>query len=301
MTLRTKGLSVALLMRAVLLMGGLALTACGGGAGDTDPAAPLPGDSGDGEGGGGGVLPPTASPGPQIALLVVSGHSFNTIPSYLEGTAGPFLSAALGSAGYTVQTSYFTDDPGGGTPGGYAELLAKLQSIFEDWIDGRSDPTRIVIVPHSHGGVRTNAAIRASPLVPIRLLAGLDTSSNGWALVHPGEGTAMGGEPIDAYVINATITCPDYPAVGSEAGFNYDLEDVIFGNVEEALEVRTGDVVINPLQFEEYDERWNARLDGSTVGLTCYFSNSSHMEPTLPTGTTLPFVRDWILGRLAND
>ncbi len=37
------------------------------------------------------------------------------------------------------------------------------------------------------------------------------------------------------------------------------------------------------------------------MGLTCYYSNSGHLEPTLSTGTTLPVVRDWILERLAAD
>lgn len=290
------------LLLAACLVAGFCLPGCGGGSGGEAPLAPMD-DPGD-DGGDGETEPPptpTPNPGPQIALLMVSGHSFSTIPSYLEGTAGPFLETALLTAGYSVNTYYFTDDSGGGSPGGYADLVARLQSIFTDWIEGREDATRIVIVPHSHGGVRAHSGIRALPLVPVRLLTDLDVSSNGWSLVHPGEGASMGGEPQDAYTINATITCPAYPTVSSEAGFSYDIEDVVFDHVQEALEVRTGDIVINPLQFEEYDERWNARLDGSTTGLWCYYSNSLHLEPTLPTGTTLPFVRDWILGRLASD
>ena len=65
--------------------------------------------------------------------------------------------------------------------------------------------------------------------------------------------------------------------------------------------MRTGAIVPNPLQAEPYDERWNARLDGSQRGLTCWFTGTGHSEPTLPAGTTLPAVRDWILDRLASD
>lgn len=234
-------------------------------------------------------------------LLLASGHSFGTIPSYLENGTGPFLAAAIAGAGYTVQTHYFTDDLGGGTPGGYAELLARLEQVHADWIAGRTDPTRIVLVAHSHGGVRAHAAVRAASVVAVRLLVDLDSSSNGWEIVHPNEGAAMGGPPKDAYTIPVTVTCPQYPSVGSQAGFAYDIEDVVFDNVAEGLEVRTGDIVPNPLEFEEYDERWNARLDGTTRGLTCHYSASSHTEPILPSGATLPFVRDWILQRLAAD
>jgi hypothetical protein len=243
----------------------------------------------------------TPNPGPQIALLFANGHSWNTIPSYMEVETAPFLESALAAAGYTTQSFHFTDDLGGGTPGGYAELVARLLTIHAEWIAGRADPTRVVVIAHSHGGVRAHSAIRATPGVPVRLLVDLDTSSNGWEIVHPGEGSAMGGEPKDAYTIDATITCDAHPGVGSQAGNSYDVEDVVFANVEEALEVRTGAVIPNPLELEAYDERWNARLDGSTDGLTCHHSGTSHTEPILPTGVTLPFVRDWILARLATD
>ncbi len=256
-------------------------------------------------GGGGSAAPaeedPEGNPGPQIALLLVSGHSFGTVPNYLATSAGPFLEAALEGAGYTVETSYFTDDPGGGSPGGYAELLVKLQAIRDEWMFGRTDPTRIVIVPHSHGGVRAHSALRAKPLVPVRLLVDLDTSSNGWPLVHPGEDDALGGAPIDAHLIMDAVACTGFGLLTNESGPRFDVEDVVFDNVLEAFEVRTGDIVPNPLQIELYDERWNSRLDGSRRGLTCHYSETLHGEPTLPTGVTLPLVRDWILDRLASD
>lgn len=279
----------------------LLLTACGGGGGGTDDAG-----GGSTPGGGGGVTPPpagggggggtTLNPGPQIALLMVNGHAFGTLPNYLATATGPFLDGALVASGYTVETSYYVDDAAG-----YAALLLKLQAILDTWITNRTNPTRIVIVPHSHGGVRSHSAIRAKPLVPVRLLADLDTSSNGWGLVHPGENAALGGAPIDAHVINGAVGCAQFPLLLNEAGTLFDVEDVVFDNVQEALEVRTGDVVPNPLQVEMYDERWNARLDGSQRGLWCHWSATLHSEPTLPAGVTLPFVRDWILGRLATD
>jgi hypothetical protein len=275
------------------------LVACGGaGAAPSADTTPLPDPP---EGGDPPPVDPPPNPGPEVALLLVSGHSFGTVPNYLATATGPFLESALLADGYTVETSYFTDDPGTGLPGAYLDLLAKLQAIQDDWIEGRSDPTRIVIVPHSHGGVRAHAAIRAKPGVTVRLLADLDTSSNGWALVHPGEDTELGGSPVDAHVITGAAGCPDFPLVPNEAGDVFDVEDVVFDNVVEAFEVRTGDIVFNPLQLEYYDERWNVRLDGTQRGLTCWYSGTNHSEPTLPGGVTLPRVRDWILERLASD
>lgn len=289
----------------MLLLGLLVLAACGGGGGgDGDENTSPAGGSGAGAGGGGGSGAggggSTPNPGPQIALLISNGHAVG-LTNYLATVTGPQLQAAISTAGYTIETTYFTDDAGGGTPGGYTEFVAKLQQIRDNWIVGHTNPTRIVIVAHSHGCVRAHAAIRAVPDCPVRLLADLDGSSVGWtSLTHPADNVAIGGAPEGAYNINATIACAAYPAVPSAAP-PFDLEDVVFNHVQEAYEVRSGDVLPNPqnlLQLIEYDERWNARPDGSTTGLTCYFSGTNHGEVAAP-GTTLTLVQTWILARLA--
>jgi hypothetical protein len=77
---------------------------------------------------------------------------------------------------------------------------------------------------------------------------------------------------------------------------------VVFAHVKLAYEVRSGDQVLdptNPIQLIPYDERWNARVDGSTTGLTCVFSGTPHAEVAQPGGVTLAGVQAWILARLA--
>ncbi len=273
-----------------------ALAACGGGGGTDTPGAP---GAGNGTppglpGGGGGNLTP--NPGPQVALLVVSGHAFGVAPTYLDTTAGPFLTQALTNAGFTVETTYYED--GGGAAIGYVALLERLRFIRDNWIENRSNPTQIILVAHSHGGPWSHGATRDVPDAPVRLQVDLDTSSNGFALVHTaGEVNQLGGTPEEAYNIPLNVTCPvsNHP---SQAGFSYDLEDVVFPSVEKHLEVRSGDIVLNPLNIEEYDERWNARLDATTTDLACHFSGTNHSEVHAPLGTTMPFVRDWILREL---
>ena len=236
-------------------------------------------------GGGGSDKPTTANPGPQLALLVSNGHS-PLAPNYLSGVFGPQLESALGDAGYSVQTTYYTDDPSG-----YQAFLDRLRAIRDDWIVDRDDPTRVVVVGHSHGGVRAHAAMRAVPDCPIRLLVDLDSSSFGWDLVHNDD---IGGGPAGAYDLGVSITCPEHPGVAS-ASTPYDLEDVVFDQVVEALDVRSGDPAI------EYDRHWNARTDGGTDGLWCHFAGTQHNEVVNPLGNTFAFVRDWILDRLATD
>lgn len=290
-------------MRPLVLAFLLLLAACGGGSGGSDGSdTTLPGGGAGGGGGGSGGGAgggPTPNPGPQIALLLCNGHS--PIPNYLITATGPQLAGALTGAGYTVETTYFVDSLGGTTPGGYTELVAKLQQIRDDWIVNRTNPTRVVLIGHSHGCVRSHAALRAVTDCPVRLLVDLDGSSLGWSLIsHGGENASMGGAPEGAYAINQSITCAAFPAVPS-APPPFDLEDVVFPHVREAYEVRSGDVVLNPAnptQFIEYDERWNVRPDGTTTGLWCDFSGTLHLEPASP-GPTLTRVQTWILQRLA--
>jgi hypothetical protein len=132
----------------------------------------------------------------------------------------------------------------------------------------------------------------------------LDTSSLGWGLVHTSD-AALGGNPVDRYVIPVSVNPPQYPTVRSEPGDLYDLEDVVFPSVREAFEVVTGALALDPddlTQVLRYDERWNARLDGSTTGLFTYYSGTAHSEPVLPPdfgGWTLQRVRDWLVERLS--
>ena len=291
------------MVRALTAFLVLLLVACGGsGADATKPSGDATGDgagtdNGGNDAGGSNLTP---NPGPQVALLMSNGHS-PLAPNYLVTLTGPQLQNAIFGAGYTIETSYFTDDVGGGTPGGYAEFVAKLQQIRDEWIVGRSDPTRVVIVGHSHGCVRSHAAIRAVPDCPVRLLVDLDGSSVGWStFAHGSDNTVIGGAPEGAYNIAATITCPAHPTVTS-APPPFDLEDVVFSNVQEAYEVRSGDVILDPANLPNvipYDERWNARPDGTTGGLTCHFSGTPHAEVAAP-GVTLNAVQAWILNRLA--
>jgi len=287
-------------VRRIIILGlVLVLTACGGGSGSANPTAPGatpgPGTGTGGTGSGGGTTP---SPGPQVALLVVSGHAFGVAPTYLDASAGPFIAQALTTAGQTVETTYYEDGPGSAGALGYADLLARLRFIRDTWINGRTNPTKIVLMAHSHGGPWSHGATRDVPDVPVRLQIDLDTSSNGFGLVHAANVVnLLGGSPEEAYNVQLTVTCPT-SGHGSQAGFSYGLEDVVFPNVAKHFEVRSGEIVPNPLAFEEYDERWNARLNATTTDLTCYYAGTSHGEVHTPLGSTMPIVRDWVLANL---
>ena len=282
------------------------VTACGGGTGTPREAGPASGDTGTGSGGemGGGVTPSPESPVPDVVLIGIGGHSpLGQAATYLESSALPWLAGELVQAGYTVETHGFIDAATGTQ--GFSALLARLALIRDAYITGRRTVSRVVMLSHSHGGVWAHAATRDVPDCPIRCFVDLDTNSYGWGLAHTPDNAVLGGSPDDTYTINVNVNPGAYPAITSEAGFLYDLEDVIFPSVRDALEVVTADMVpspANPFVFQRYDTRWNARLDGTTTGLTPLYAAVAHGEPALPPaqgGTTLVAVRDWVLARLA--
>jgi hypothetical protein len=228
-------------------------------------------------------------------LLAVSGHAFAGDPAYLRFDAGPEIESDLEAAGYTVATSYYVDgaDTAGGF-GGYVDLVADMAAVRDTWAQAGS---RVVVVAHSHGGAWAHGAIRAVPGLPIRALVDLDCSSYGWGLVgHDVEDDVLGGDPRDAHSVGFVASWPQYPSVPSEPTGTYDLEDVVFANVLDALEVRSGD---SPLGGEWYDEKWNLRASGAVDGLWAYYSGDTHEEVHAAGGVTLRVVRDWLRARLA--
>jgi len=63
---------------------------------------------------------------------------------------------------------------------GFLQLEAKLRQVYTDWIWGRSNPTQVVLVGHSHGVNWTHQFARAHPEIPIAYLIDFDGISSAW-------------------------------------------------------------------------------------------------------------------------
>jgi hypothetical protein len=237
---------------------------------------------------------------PNVAIFFVSGHTglIEALPNaypYLarQFEAGPEITSSLTSAGYRVVSRYYVDSvyPANGF-GGYLALLGDIRAANTQW---SKYGTRIIVVSHSHGGVWAHAAIEVLAEVVITCTVDLDTSSFGWDLLHRGE--APFGDPRDRYYMPFNVTYPNYLGLPSESSQYYDIEDVVFPNVVNALEVRSG-APAPALNGEWYDERWNVRRDGRNDNLSGYFSASYSHTEVERVGPTLSYVEQWILERL---
>ena len=254
----------------------------------------------------GGTSDEPSNANPKVAAFFVSGHDFppNGLPStsYLDrpGDAGPAISNDLAQAGYDVTVRYYVDDanPVGGF-GGYQQLVADLANV-------RSDE-RIVIVAHSHGGVWASSAIAALPDVTVDCYVPLDASSIGWDL-HAGQNNYLPGgrDPRSNYgsgwEIQYFTTYPGYPSVPSEQTTGYDTEDVVFPNVVSTLEVRSGESPCDIgycVTTEWFDEKWNARFNGTSDGVYGNYSDSTHAEVHSGSGKTIAVVKGFLRGCLS--
>ena len=167
---------------------------------------------------------------------------------------------------------------------GFLQLEARLNTAYTDWIRERSNPTRIVLLAHSHGVVWTHALVRAHPEVPIATMIDLDGVCDFWETDNRRQVRAyvsqLGRNP---WGFNLSDPCGSV-RVGN---VRYDLKDVVYPNVAVNLEVqsqrlvgREGGSVITNFPF---DGLQNVRSDGSRTGLLMFRSaGETHSSVSKP-------------------
>ena len=229
---------------------------------------------------------------PDIVLLSVSGHGslpclFNTNVSYLDdaGDAVQSLEATFASLGLTTQAWHYADLFDEGAPGnldrqGFLQLLDRLDTVFRDWIDGVPNPTRIVIVAHSHGTNWAHTAASIRPNIPIEYLITLDGICFTWECEH--------AATIDAWVQqnmpfphDISEACNVWIVPGQALLFN--IKDVAFDNVIFNLEVQSSSLLTT-------DCCDNYRLDGTTTGIATHQSTDDHRGVHVANGDAMNWV-----------
>jgi len=176
---------------------------------------------------------------------------------------------------------------------GFVQLDARLKDAYDAWIAGRSNPTRIVLLAHSHGVVWTHALARAHPEVPISVMIDLDGVCDLWETDHrrPVQ-TYLQSLPRNPYGFDLSDSCGSV-RVGH---IRYDLKDVVYPNVAVNLEVQSqrllsgqGGKMIANLPF---DALGNIRTDGSSGGIRTFRVNGeTHSSVTLPGSRAVSWVR----------
>jgi hypothetical protein len=244
---------------------------------------------------------------PDVVLVSVSGRTFDVAIFCPPDCNEPYLADAgdaaeavefdLTSRGLSVEhlpfiaalENYDDDDDGEFDDRfGYLQLVADLEWIQQNWIDGAADPTRIVILAHSHGTVWAHIACSVLPQVSVEVLISLDGVCLQWADDHAasiGAYYANFGNPW-SWDISAPCDRWSVPGVVDPQ----DTEDIVFDNVVAHLEVRSN----GAFPFIR-DEQINHRPDGTQDDIFRFdSSNDSHSEVHAPSRESML----WVLDRL---
>lgn len=183
--------------------------------------------------------------------------------------------------------NYDDDTDGQDDRFGLLQLVTDLEWVFNNWIDGVNDPTRIVIVAHSHGCVWAHIACSVVPHVPIDYLISLDGNCLDWGASYGQEVAdylATNGNPFPWDISNPCDVWVIFGVMDPA-----DTEDVAFDNVAVNLEVRSADFLISDFQV-------NHRLDGSFDGIFTYDAViDDHSGVHDPLGESMA----WVLDQLA--
>ena len=157
------------------------------------------------------------------------------------------------------------------TQDGFVQLEEHLLAADRDWIRGRSNPTRIVLLAHSHGVVWTHALARAHPEVPIAVMIDLDGICDFWEMDNRRSiQDYVRGQGHTPWPFDLADSCGSV-RVGH---LRYDLKDVVYPNVAVGLEVQSQRLLSRQdgsfMANLPFDSLQNIRLDGSRTGLSTY-------------------------------
>ncbi|MEC9071770.1 MAG: hypothetical protein VX938_05290, partial [Myxococcota bacterium] len=233
---------------------------------------------------------------PDVLLLGVSGHMKaasdlfeDANPEYLaaSGTLNAVADVYSGQ-GLTVHSlpyadRFYDEVLDNGEPGayGFLSLLDDLEFAYCNWIvhcdeDGIplgyiDNPTRVVVVAHSHGCVWAHTALWVADWAPVEALISLDAVSMGWEGKVGGFGDNWASVILD-YTEETNHEWPfaiwDPTDSWSVPGLNklQDVEDLVPANVGVNIEVRSGGVVDfgdgevnhrgNGSQFQIYEQKF---------------------------------------------
>ena len=192
MALRTVSTWVGLVFLAIVFASGCSTRAGGGSGGSGDDDGPS------------GVDNPRPGDAPDFVIFSFSGHCFPSSscggsdrnPEYLEdrGTQAAIINT-IEFHGYSSLVLSYADEfynraPNGDwlTPSmdgdvedyGFLQAMWEMPWVRDSWIADFDNPTRVIVLAHSHGTVWAHSALFLLPDLPVDILIDLDGVSLGW-------------------------------------------------------------------------------------------------------------------------
>jgi len=150
---------------------------------------------------------------------------------------------------------------------GYLQAQAYLDGVKRDWIVGRSDPTRVVLVGHSHGTVWASLLAMNNLDVTFDSFVSLDAICWQWWARHRGfvsQAYLNSPWPIP-YPLDHGDPCGSLQVPGQSQRMN--ITDVFGANVVFGLEVRTNFRLFTLDPNVLADDVPNLRINGTSINI----------------------------------
>jgi hypothetical protein len=161
---------------------------------------------------------------------------------------------------------------------GYLQAQAYLDSVKRDLITGRSDPTRVVLVGHSHGTVWASLLAMNNLDVTFDAFISLDAICWQWWARHRGfvsEAYLNSPWPIP-YPLDGGDPCGNLQVPGRSSPMN--INDVVGANVIFGLEVRTNFKLFSFDPNVLADDTPNLRINGTAMNIWGIEATEDHSQ-----------------------
>ena len=272
---------------------------------------------GGGGGGRGGFDNPRPSDSPDFVILSFSGHCFPAVtscggdrnPEYLEasGTQTAIVDV-VEDHGYDALVWSYADEfynrgyddawlvPGEDEPVedfGFLQAMSELPFIRDYWISDFDNPTRVIVLAHSHGTVWAHAALFLVPDLPVDILVDLDGVSLGWESDTWTFGVGdIWGAIIEDYNDWAGVEwdfefwhAADHWEVDGQSP--QDIEDIAPPSAWLDIEVKADTTALYP-----NDDADNHRLDGTRDAIWTFESSENHAGVDEPDSDAMLWVAE---------
>lgn len=172
---------------------------------------------------------------------------------------------------------------------GVKTLLAELQAIYTRDIQDVMNPSKIVLVSHSHGVVWSHIVQWALPKVPIEVAIDFDGICRYWGTDNAADITRDG----NPYNIPVSSLCGQQITGG---GNPYDIQNVVFSNVKFNLDIQASNTAsCNPyVLLGVYDGHDNIRNEGGTEGIYAFNTCEDHGSVIRPDRSGTKVARDML-------
>lgn len=161
---------------------------------------------------------------------------------------------------------------------GYLQAQAYLDEVKANWIDGMVDPTRVVLVGHSHGTVWASLLAMNNLDVTFDSFVALDAICWMWWNKHKGyiKETFIDGPWTIPFPLDQGDPCGILSVPGQAQPMN--INDVVPANVIYGLEVRTSFRLLSLDPNVLADDDVNVRINGSYTNIWGITATESHSD-----------------------